>query len=232
MRYSITFRSIDANNTNSTVVLGDSNTKYHYFEGDSVSNPDNKKPTFGPKMPGRRVPTFHTRQIDPLKCLGFRNIIVHVGVNDFNPKSIGRIVSDPDVGDVDSIFNNFVEKVESIRTLCPYARLIVSPILPTKLKMYNDRALQFNKLLFGYLDSQPTIKRPGFNSFANNLGFLKNSLGSFLNPNDPVHLGRTGIIKLADMFKECILGRQVDGRGYSSVVMNRMYAEDFPVLLR
>ena len=235
VRYSITFRSIDAKYANSTILLGDSNTKYHYFEGDADCNPGSNKAIFGNRMPGKRIPTYQIHQIDPSKCLGFRNIILHVGLNDFNPKCKGRIDSNPNVDNVDAIFNNFVEKVESIQVLCPYAKLIVSPILPTKLRIYNNRALRFNKLLMEYLASHPGIISPGFNDFVNEEGFLDNSFGSFMNAKDPVHLGKLGINKLAEKFRECVLGRFIDGRGYSSVTRGGAiynYDRAFPMVVK
>ena len=183
-------------------------------------------------MPCKRVPTFHIHQIDPLCCMGYQNIVIHVGVNDFNPKSKGRIDSDPDAGDVQAHFTNFVSKIESIQAVCPYAKLTVSPILPTKLKLYNDRAFAFNSMLFQYMKLHPTITVFKFNSFLGQHGMLDNNLGSYLNPQDPLHLGRAGIVKLADMFKCAIFRRYVDGRGYSSVLTNRTYVSNFPALVR
>ena len=186
-------------------------------------------------MPGKRIPTYHIHQIDPLKCLGFRNIILHVGLNDFNPKSKGRIDTNRDVDDVNSIFSNFVEKVDAIRALCPYSKVVVSPIHPTKLRIYNHRALRFNKLLMDYLISCPGVLSPGFDDFVNGEGLLDNSLGSFMNAKDPVHLGKMGITKLTEKFQECVLCRYVDGRGYSSVTKGDTfynYDRNFPRIIK
>ena len=229
LRYSMTFRSVSAHNKNSTILLGDSNTKYHFLEGDKAVK---GKSTFGAEMPGKRVPTFHISQIDPLCCLGYKNIILHVGVNDFNPRSKGRLDTDPDAGDVRAHFANFAGKIKSIQALCPHAKLVVSPILPTKLKIYNDRAKRFNSMLFQYMQSQPEIKVLNFNSFLGRSDSLDNELGSYLNPQDPLHLGRTGIMKLANMFKDAIFRSDVDGRAYSSILTNRTHALNFPALVR
>jgi hypothetical protein len=232
VRYSITFRSIGgAYYKNSTVLLGDSNSKYIFLEGDEATK--GKKSTFGPQMPGKRIPTFHISQIDPQECLGYQNIIVHVGVNDFNPRSKGRVDSDPDANNVPEHFENYVTKIECIQALCPYAKLILSPILPTKLKVYNKRAIEFNKLLFEYLQTRPSIKSLNFNSFLGKNNLLDDNMGSYLNPHDPVHLGRAGIMKLANMFRDCIFRQDVDGRAYSTVVdSSRAYASEFPALGR
>jgi len=232
VRYSITFRSVGGTYyKNSTVLLGDSNSKYIYLEGDEAAK--GKKSTFGPQMPGKRVPTFHISQIDPQQCLGYQNIIVHVGVNDFNPRSKGRVESDPDPNNVPEHFENYVNKIECIQALCPYAKLILSPILPTKLEVYNKRAIEFNKLLFEYVRMRPNIKALNFNSFLGKNNLLDDNMGSYLNPHDPVHLGRAGIMKLASMFRDSIFRRDVDGRAYSSVAdTSRARASAFPALGR
>ena len=229
MRISITLRSVSINNIHSTVLLGDSNTKYMYFEGDTTNNPSATRSTFGPKMPGKRVPTFHISQIDPLKCIGYQNIILHVGINDFNPRSKGRTETDPDVNDVRAIFENFVAKVENILTYCPYSKLIVSPILPTKIESYNRKAKQFNEMLFKYADRNNLIKTLDFNCFLDfSLRYLENSFGSYLNPSDPIHLGRMGVQKLSSIFRSAIFRNMVDGRSYSGMVTNHAYKRDYP----
>ena len=128
-----------ASNENSTLLLGDSNTKYVYLEGDSA-NPSGTgtKSTLGANLPGKKIPTYHIRQIDPLKCLGYQNILLHVGINDFNPRSKGREVTDPAVDDVRAIFNNFADKVDKIQAYCPYSKLIISPILLPKYRCIID----------------------------------------------------------------------------------------------
>ena len=63
-------------------------------------------------------------------------------------------------------------------------------------------------------------------------GLLGNELGSYKKPRHPVHLGKQGISLLGSIFKDSILGRKIDGRGYSNVVAHRAYAHDFPALAR
>ena len=71
-RYSITFRSVGKNFKNSTIIIGDSNTKHLKFS----TGKHREKGTFGYNMPGERVETFHISQIDERerKCLGYQNI--------------------------------------------------------------------------------------------------------------------------------------------------------------
>ena len=231
IRISITLRSVSMNNLHSTILLGDSNTKYIHFEGDVANTGSGTRSTFGPKLPGKKVPTFHISQIDPLKCIGYQNIILHVGINDFNPRSKGRAVTDPNVDDVHSIFGNFVDKIERIKAYCPKSKLVISPILPTKLDTYNRRALKFNSMLFKYSDKFNDIKTLDFNSFLDfGKRYLDNSHGSYLNPSDPIHLGRMGVQNLAGIFKSAIFRNMVDGRSYNKMVTNRVYRSNFPPL--
>ena len=89
-RYSITFRCVGANFKNSTLILGDSNTKYLKF-GTGVQG---EKGTFGYHLPGNRMETYHIRDIDPRKCLGYQNVLLHCGINDIRDKSPGRLASE------------------------------------------------------------------------------------------------------------------------------------------
>ena len=87
-------------------------------------------------------------------------------------------------------------------------------------------------MLFDFMQSRPKIKVLNFNSFLGEFDMLDKNLGSYLNPRDPLHLGRAGILKLASMFKDSIFRRYVDGRGYSSIVTNCTHAPSFPALVR
>ena len=62
----------------STIILGDSNTKYLSF-GTGVG-------TFGQSVPGKRTAAFVTDQIDPKSCIGYPNIVVHVVINDLKDR--------------------------------------------------------------------------------------------------------------------------------------------------
>ena len=78
VRINVTFRSVGDNFKNSTVILGDSNTKHLKLS----TGERGEKGTFGYSMPGKRVETFHIRDIDPHKCIGYQNIVIHCGINE------------------------------------------------------------------------------------------------------------------------------------------------------
>lgn len=211
-RYSITLRSVSNNYKSSTIILGDSNTKYLKFGND--------KGSFGSKMPGRRMETFHIGDITPLSCLGYQNIIVHVGINDIRDRSPGRKGSDPAPSDIKGHFMRLKERVELIQLLCPQSSLIVSSVLPTKLHILNYRAEIFNRLLHNYVYND----NPGLRIINHKQFMLNDSLnaeyGCYKNTQDVLHLGKLGIRQLAMTFMNNALPyrRLRDGRSYSSVM--------------
>ena len=69
-RYSITIRSVDKNYKNSTIIIGDSNTKHLKFS----TGQHREMGTLGYNMPGKRVETLHISQIDERKCLGIETL--------------------------------------------------------------------------------------------------------------------------------------------------------------
>ena len=48
-------------------------------------------------------------------------------------------------------------------------------------------------------------------------GLLKDDLGSYMNRNDPIHLGSSGFRVLTGLVRERVRGNRVDGRTYASV---------------
>ena len=72
-----------------------------------------------------------------MKCLGYRNIIFHIGINNLkdrrhNSNGIGGHV------DINAVFDSWLMEVVKLRSLCPYSQIIVSPILPTQIKVLNS----------------------------------------------------------------------------------------------
>ena len=210
-RYSLTLRSVGKNFKNSTIILGDSNTeKLHFGE---------TRGTFGSKMPGKRCPTYHIGDMDPTACIGYQNIVVHVGINDLRESSPGRKPDDPAADDTDAHFLRLTRNIELIQTYCPKSRIILAPLLPTKLWKLNERAIRVNSMLLSYVTSVNTrIRFMDFTSFVDqNSGLLRNDLGRFFRESDPLHLGKMGIRKLAEVVISAIFRPTADGRSYSSV---------------
>ena len=209
VRYSLTFRCVGSYYRNSCIILGDSNTKHLKF--------DTCKSSFGYKLPGKNVPTLTIEDIDPTLCIGYKNIVVHVGINNLKCTKIPGVHGDTKNINVYNKFEQLREKIDYIRSLCHKSRIVVSPILPTKLDWLNQRALEFNRYLFEYL-CIVNIRSLDFDSFLDANGVTLSNLYGCYNSNDNIHLGRNGIRKLAKLIKDMVLKRSTDGRNYASVV--------------
>ena len=202
VRYSITFRTVGKQYNRSTVILGDSHTKYLKF---GVGNG-----TFGYNMPGTRVFAPLIEQLDPQECIGYSNIIIHCGINNIK----GHGVSVPNCVD------RLICKVETIRALCPKSKITINPILPTKSQSLNDRCKHFNKLLLDFIDStrDHQLHYLNFDVFVDlRSNLLRDDLGRFKNPHDPIHLGSEGVQLLVKLIKDRVCGSRVDGRPYVGV---------------
>ena len=136
--YIITFRSINRRNRNSTLVIGDSNTHFIRFHH------ENKNSELGMEIYGRRVKAYTIEEVNPVEDIGFQNVVFQVGLNNMK----NRYESTDGTIDIETIFDQWLSKLIAIKRLCPYSRIIVSPIPPTKIRSLNDRARKFNHLMF------------------------------------------------------------------------------------
>ena len=115
--------------------------------------------------------------------------------------------------DVKKHFNTLMNKLDTIRNLCPHSKLIVSPILPTAIAALNRRALMFNKLLFSKPNWFITLY---FNLFCGSDGNLMSISRCYNNQHDRIHLGSLGIQILTSKTKHCLT--LTDTRSYASAV--------------
>ena len=201
VRYSITLRTVHKRFHRSTIILGDSNTKNLKF-GKGTG-------TFGYNMPGKAIYCPLIENLDTEACAGYRNVIIHCGIN--NIKNHGA--------DVSECAHKLINKVETIRSLCPNSKVTINPILPTKLDYLNVRCRQFNNTIFNYMDAQqdPLLQRLNFSLFLDErTRLLQKGLGRF-NNYDNIHLGSSGIRLLVKLVKERVCGSRVDGRPYAGV---------------
>ena len=116
-----------ANKKQSIRILGDSNTKHIKLSG---------------AYNIARDPTFLIQDINPARCKGFGRVWIHCGINNLK---YSRCTNYSCVKDV---FKMFLNKLGAIRNLCPDTKIYVSPILPCAIPGLNERASQFNSLLF------------------------------------------------------------------------------------
>ena len=194
-------------NQNSTIVVGDSNTYNIKFHGErSYSN-------LGREISGKRYTCYLIDEVDTLKCIGYRNIVFHIGINNLK----NRRHSSNGVGghvDVNAIFDSWLTTVVKLRSLIPYSQIIVSPILPTQIRALNTRAIAFNRFMFSCINK--FWRELDFNSFLSTDGLLDDNYARRTNVNtgvkDRIHLGRLGVARLGLLFRDAILGRGFSGR--------------------
>ena len=208
VRYSMTFRHISKNFSKSTIIIGDSNTRQLKF--------GTGKGTFGHNMPGKRIEALHITDIDPAECCGYRNIFIHCGINDIKHYKINNRDK------VSAKFSELKSKINDISVLCPESRVFVSPILPTKSQMWNQRAEYFNKLLFAYMNQSMKFVALNFNEFCDNDNKLSDDMGKFWNKNDPLHLGSKGISTLVKIIRHHV---------YSSVIVPSPHVRDYSAVI-
>ena len=234
-RFSLTFRSLHWRNNNSTVVIGDSNTGGLNFSKFGRDAPSNHNGTFGNAMPGKRVAAFTVDQLDPFKCTGFNNIVVHCGVNSIR----GADVSTEE--QVKDIYVDFKTKISDIVTVNKRARLYVSTLLPTKCENINKKVKMFNDLVINDLPRSFKDIRiiNHYSRFANVAGLLTPGLSREFNSHgepDLLHINAAGLRLFSFAVKNALFLRkrsqergtvegaggreQQDGRSYSSVVRN------------
>ena len=204
VRYSITLRSLHQRFHNSTVIVGDSNTKHVKF-GEGLG-------TLGYYFPGKRMQSPLIDDIDVNTCVGYSNIILHCGINNIKSPLVNSISK------VSECFKKLQHKIELVRKLCPKSRVIVSPILPTKDRQLTAKALDFNEMLFCFENDTQNFKTLNFNSFCDMNGILYDSMGCHNKPSDMLHLGSQGIKQLVKLIKDCIKVRKVrQGSSYASI---------------
>ena len=233
-RISVTLRSVGENYKNSTVILGDSNTKHLKFS----TGTRGEKGTFGYKLPGKRIETFHISDINPSKCIGYQNIVIHCGINDLRDSSPGRLPTDPEPTNVQAHFSRITEKISEVKNVCPYASIHVSPILPTRNLKLNERVVQFNHLLFDYLANDPRgegVRSLNLSEFVDEkTGVLRDDLrvwdsrAGCYNKRDILHIGRAGIRLLAGCVRNAVMNKFTTSRSYSGVIQN---SRSYPSLL-
>ena len=176
--------------TNTVLIIGDSNTKYVNINSPSV-----------------RIPTFILEDIDPAKCIGHHKILIHVGINNLKTRNCR------DQNDVIKHFNLFMHKLHLIKQFCPYAKVVVSPILPTGIYALNQRAIMFNRMLFSRAKWFDTLH---FGEFCGADGKLSKRFRCYSNGRDNIHLGAVGIQVLIGMIKHAF--SFTDNRSYACAV--------------
>jgi len=196
-RVSFTFRHIDPKFANSTMIIGDSNTKYLTF--------GKGQGTFGRSMPGKRVKASVIEDIPEPEQIGpMRNVVIHTGINNINDFGVRRRPNH-------ILVNMLEQKCRRIKEAYPKTRLFISLLLPTKIPHLNLKVKEFNDLLLEMTYRNKSFKIIDSNSmFLDRYGCLDAELGRFNrgsgrpNSSDFIHLGRKGLNVFSTHIKRCI----------------------------
>ncbi|XP_063690521.1 uncharacterized protein LOC134823106 [Bolinopsis microptera] len=204
MRYSLTFRSIHWSNFNSTVLVGDSNFGQINF--------GTGRGKMGQATPGVRLWAATVEEIDPLSCVGYRNVVIMEGTN--NLKVDGT--------DERELYTKYKNKIAQIRKYNPRCKLIICPVLPTRSHKINRKVNVFNQYLYNDL-SQSNLKVLIVDSFLTFLdkstNLLKNSLAKS-DVNDILHINGKGVGALVKLIKNCIF----TSKDHNKLVGSRLYS--------
>ena len=201
-RYSLTFRSVSRANKNSTCVIGDSNTCNIKF--------GTGKGTLGYHMPGKQVFAPHVKDIDPLTCLAYSNVVILCGVNDVRSSDVRS------ANDIKNIYFRLKLKINQIQQLNRKANVYICLMLPTKLPWLNQRGAEFNRLINGDLlpFNLGVTAVDGFAQFLDRRLLLSERLAKnvdkYGNP-DTLHLSGGGTGLLVNLIKSAINSRSYGG---------------------
>ncbi len=182
IRYSFTFRHIAPFFNNSTIIVGDSNTKYIKF-GTDIG-------TLGKWTPGKRVKAAKIDDIPAPEDIGpYQNIVISTGIND---------LTDEKRRSFNSLIAALKRKCDKIHSSYPKSRLYINLLLPTKSRLINNRVSEFNNLILDMSFSRPNMFVIDNSLLASEDGCLLQKFGRYIgndrpNTNDIVHLGRNGI---------------------------------------
>lgn len=207
VRYSLTFRSIHWSNFNSTVLVGDSNFgPIHFGAG---------RGKMGQATPGIRLWAATVDDVDPLSCVGFRNVVVMEGTNNLKSDKM-------DDDGVRELYKRYKTKLAQIRRYNPRCKLIVCPVLPTKSHKINRKINIFNQFLYNDL-TQCNLKVlvvDGFMTFLDKgTNLLKNSLAK-PDSSDILHINGRGVGALVKLIKNCIF----TSRDFNRLAGSRLYS--------
>ena len=217
-RYSLTFRCIGMFHRNSTCLIGDSNTRFLRFGS-------RKRGNFGEQMPGQKFWAPKIKDIDPVSCMGYSNVVLLCGINDIKET---QVQCQSDIADCYSLLK---QKIKQIKLLSPCTAVFVCQLLPTKDLTLNRKVDDFNQLI--HFDLFPSCKDleyvEGFGQFACNrilaaeLSMQFDRFGRY----DMLHLNRAGARVLASLIKQSIFLRfhgGVDKRRHTGKVNGRLYS--------
>ena len=194
VRYSLTFRYNTPYEINSTLIIGDSNTRHINF-GDGPN-------TLGKWVPGSRIKASRVKDIpSATDILPYRNVIIHTGVNDIN-------VFNPVRADV--LARELERKCSDIHKRYPTTKIFLSPALPTKDYNLNMRISDFNEHVVSLSKKHHNLILIDNSIFLDShTALLKDDYHS-MRHGDLLHLGKHGLRRFAVSLKSYVLGKSLN----------------------
>ena len=183
------------------VIIGDSNTQDIKF-GSGEGN-------VGESYPGKRIKATHINQINPPDCIGYSNIVLACGTNDLRVPNIKH------QSEINQLVNKLRCKLSEIKALCPKSKIIVLPVLPTRVPKMNENVMYYNHLVDSMLTRYYSdIWFPGLYGFLDRKSLLAEDL---TRDGDSIHLGAKGTARYVGFMKYWVFQREKsDSRVYRS----------------
>ena len=190
VRYSLTFRIISPYFVNSTLIIGDSNTRDINF-GEGMN-------CLGKWVPGKRIKASRIEDIPaPEDIAPFRNVIIHTGVNDINRSNAHS---------VEHLAVQLEQKCAAIHRRYPKTRIMLSPALPTKSYNININVSKFNECIVQLSRKHHNLILVDNSEFLNFNSYLLKDEYHSRKSGDLLHLGKLGLRCFAMSLKSYILG--------------------------
>ena len=191
IRYSLVFRHVEKRFQNSTVIIGDSNTKdFKFAEG---------KGNFGKSLPGKRIQASHVEHINPFDCAAYAHVVIIAGTNDLRSQYVSN------TGDIDKVVQCLADKISMIEKIRKDIKIRLMPVLPTRYSDMNRHIMYYNrKVLSRFILSGTNfnISMPNVCQFLDQDGLLRTEL---TRTGDAIHLNERGLAMFACNVKYSIL---------------------------
>ena len=187
-RYSFTIRFNAPFYMNSTVVIGDSNTKNLKFGAG--------KGNFGIWVPGEVIKATKIENIPSPENIGpYRNVVIHTGINNltsYNPKSHNYLI------------NELERKCNAIHAAFPKTKIFLSPLFPTMDYRLNCNVSTFNERIVSLTKKHHNIILINNGIFLDYSTYLMKEQYHSKRFNDVVHLGDEGVRQFAKSIKSYV----------------------------
>ena len=220
-RYSLTFRQVAPYYSNSTLVIGDSNTENLKFGAG--------RKTFGVWMPGERIRASRVNGIPTPEAIVFpyRHFVIHCGINDlraYNPKPVNVIA------------NELENKAAVIANAFPYSKVHISLLLPSKDRNLNKLITELNKFIAVFCKKYQNMSVINHSNLSDPNGLLRINFGRHFDDGSPkmhdfVHLGAHGIKIFCMNIKESIVKmkkKSSKNETEKSITLSNSYQKEYP----